>query len=1100
MGFLDSVKAVREHLRDAGAVSLEAIALECGVEPALLEPLIRELVEVQRVASFDGGILRWTGGGPAGYTPRHLVEGALKEAGPQGERKQVTILFVDAMRSTQIAGRLDPEAWHDVLDGFFRILTASVHRFEGTVNQYTGDGIMALFGAPVAVEDHAQRACHAVLQARDRLVEYSLEVGRTHGISLAARFGLNSGEVVVGRIGDDLRMDYTAQGRIVAIAQRMESIADPGSCLMTASTAGLVSGYFDLRPVGRREVKGVEEPVEVFELLGRGMVGTRFELAKSRGLTPFVGRRDEMERLTSLLARCGDGHGQVVGIEGEAGTGKSRLCHEFADFCLGWGLRVCHAQGMSHSRRVSLAPIVELARQVFGIGSASDAQAREKVVSRLAVGDTDPDMIAVVHEFLGIAGDGCPPSRVNAESRQRLLLDAMTRVLGRPTAAGPDVVIVEDLHWIDPSSIDLLARLVGRIASMRVLCILNFRPGSRPDWLSQPHGHLLGLSPLRPEFREELVRELLGRDPATDRIARAIAERSGGNPLFVEEMVRMLSEDGMLAAPPVGHPGPGPVASLPIPGSVHGILASRVDRLDPEAKAVLQSAAVIGNEFSVSILASIRGTSVDAIVGQLGRLERAGFLHRRGDNDAVRYAFEHPLTHEVTLESQLQAQRRPTHAAVARAIAEEAGDRAREQAGRIAVHWEDAGEPLAAATWYRTAAEWISRHDKASGIAHWRKVRELAKATVSSAASDRLLCDACLQLVRLSWRLGFAEFEEFAAEGIAAAGRLDDSVTGVLIRLTAAQGSGGVSADFRGWVDRLRGTERLAMECGEPRAVASTRWQIAYARWVTGDIVGCLESLDALDPLADGDEGPGLLGLHLGSMSRMMRSLALAWRGEARAAAAANEQAIRTARVEGRREEHGWALAAAAEIALVGGEHRHAEAADLDRAVAEAVDIAGRVGSPFSWATTLDIGLASAHLHFGRHRAAVETLRESLATIRSQGTYVEGEPRVLARLADAVAAVGELDEAQALVAEAVGLARERGTAHYEAHALVVSASLWARSVGPGRAEAAARDLDAAKSLIERTGAGWLAARVAGIAAAIGDGVEGRLAARPRWNP
>ena len=1076
MGFLDAVRTVREHLREAGAISLDAVALECGVEPATLGPLVRELVDVQKVALLDGEVLRWTGEAVReAYTPRHLVEGALRvPSACEGERKQVTVLFVDVANSTRIAGQIDPEAWHEVLDGFFRILTASVHRHEGTVNQYTGDGIMALFGAPTALEDHAQRACHAVLHARESLVAWAADVEGSHRIRIATRFGLNTGEVVVGRIGDELRMDYTAQGQIVALAQRMESIAEPGSCRMTSATAGLVAGYFDVRPIGRHAVKGSTEPVEVFELVGPGKAATRFDLSRSRGLTKFVGRREEMERLVALMARSGDGDGQVVGIEGEPGTGKSRLCHEFAEFCREWGLRVFHAQCPPHARRLPLAPIQEIVRQVFRI-AADDAveDARAMLASRLALDGGDAETADVIGEFLGLTAAVPRSAGVNAESRQRLILDALTRSLGRGSAAGPDVLIVEDIHWIDEASGQMLERLVARLPSMRVMLITNLRPGRRPEWLAAPRGHLLQLLPLGPQSRHELLEALLGPDPATAELARTISSRAGGNPFFVEEMVRLLAENGSIEPVPGGYRPVSVVSDVSIPGTVHAILASRIDRLSAEDKAVLQSAAVIGSEFTSAVLARVCGMPDGGLSGTLDRLERCGFLYRRSEEAGPRYAFEHQLTHEVALESQLKVVRRRTHAAVARAMEAEAGDRIEERSAQIALHWEDAGQPLVAADWYRRAATWTSRHEKVAGIAQWRKVRELARSAERDPAADRLLHEACLQLLRLSWRQGFGEFDELEAEGLAVADRLGDPLLAVLIRLGAGQALRGSCRDFRDWPARLRETESLARACGDPRAIVSTCWQSAYARWVIGDIAGCLVLLDELDPLAEAEAGLGFLGMHVGSMSRMMRSLALAWMGDGLEAVAVNEQAIRLTRVESRQEEHGWALAAAAEIALVSGGHRGTEAPDLDRAVADAVAIADRLGSHFSRATTLDIGVASAHLHFGRHRDAIDALRESLRTIRDEGTYVEGEPRVLARLADTLGSVGEFDEALRLVAEAIACARELGTAHYEALALMVSARLGLAAFGPGHGDAANRELGDCRALIERTGSRWL---------------------------
>src|SRR5437870_5828610 len=302
------------------------------------------------------------------YTPKHLAEKILtSRTALEGERKQVTVLFADVKGSMDLAEQLDPEAWHKVMDRFFAILAEGVHRFEGTVNQYTGDGIMALFGAPVAHEDHARRACYAALHLADALRRYADELRLGRGLNFSVRMGLNSGEVVVGKIGDDLRMDYTAQGQVVGLAQRMEQLAAADRVCLTEHTARLVEGYFRLRDLGGLAVKGAGAPLRVFELEGAGALRTRLDASRARGFTRFVGRVDEMAALEAALARARDGEGQVVGVVGEAGIGKSRLCHEFLERCRARGLATYEAYGVAHGKAIPFLPLLQLPRNVFGI-------------------------------------------------------------------------------------------------------------------------------------------------------------------------------------------------------------------------------------------------------------------------------------------------------------------------------------------------------------------------------------------------------------------------------------------------------------------------------------------------------------------------------------------------------------------------------------------------------------------------------------------------------------------------------------------------------------------------------------------------------------
>src|SRR5213079_100140 len=318
---------------------------------------------------------------PRAYTPRHLAEKILSHRSAlHGERKQVTVLFADVKGSMDLAEQVDPETWHRILDRFFGILAEGVHRFEGTVNQFTGDGIMALFGAPIAHEDHAQRACWAALHLRDEVRRYADELRTARGFNFAVRMGLNSGEVVVGRIGDDLRMDYTALGHTVGLAQRMEQLAEPGKPLLTERTAKLVTGFFSVRDLGPSRVKGMTEPIRLYELEGAGRLRTRFDVSRARGLSRFVGRAPEMAALEASLEHALAGEGQIVGVVGEPGVGKSRLCHEFAERCRARGIPFIEAHAVAHGKTIPLLPWMELMRNAFGVTEQDgDDMARQKI-------------------------------------------------------------------------------------------------------------------------------------------------------------------------------------------------------------------------------------------------------------------------------------------------------------------------------------------------------------------------------------------------------------------------------------------------------------------------------------------------------------------------------------------------------------------------------------------------------------------------------------------------------------------------------------------------------------------------------------------------
>ena len=695
---------------------------------------------------------------PADYTPKHLAEKILKSRSAlEGERKRVTVLFADVKGSMELAGGLDPEVWHALLDGFFNILADGVHRFEGTVNQYTGDGVMALFGAPIAHEDHAQRACYAALHLVEALRRHALDVRRQHGLDFALRMGLNSGEVVVGRIGDDLRMDYTAAGHCVGLAQRMESLAEAGSCYLSDATAALVTGYFELEDLGEFQVKGSEGPVRVHKLLGTGDARTRFDVSRSRGLTRFVGRADDMQTLESALERAREGHGSVLGVFADAGTGKSRLCFEFLERSRAEGLNVYEGRAVSHGKSIPLIPVLEILRDYFGIDERDEPRrAREKIAGRLLLlDDSFRDVLPVLFDFLGVGDPESPPARMDPEERQRQLFGVTSGLLRLSTSARPAILLIEDLHWLDGASEAWVRMWADAVAGTHNLLLVNSRPEYRSEWMQRSHYQQLALAPLGPEAIRELLEALLGSDPSTTGLGEAIHQRTRGNPFFAEEVVRSLIESGHLVGSPGSYRLESPVTELRVPDSVQALLAARIDRLPEREKQVLQTAAVIGKQFRAPVLERVSGLAGPELGDALARLRDGEFVYEEALYPVAEYAFKHPLTQEVALGSQLQESRKRTHAAVARAIEAFDADRLDEQAATLAHHWEKAGEGAPAARWHARAARWATRTDAEEAHRHWDRVRELS-AGAQDDETRGLLGAAYVELVNLGWRAGIS--------------------------------------------------------------------------------------------------------------------------------------------------------------------------------------------------------------------------------------------------------------------------------------------------------------------------------------------------------
>ncbi|MEX0993549.1 MAG: adenylate/guanylate cyclase domain-containing protein [Solirubrobacterales bacterium] len=420
--------------------------------------------------------------------PEHLTRKIRDQAaGLAGERKQVTVLFADVMGSMELAERLDAEQWRQIMERFFAILCEGVHRFEGTVDKFTGDGIMALFGAPIAHEDHAQRACYAALHLREQLASYAAEIRREHGLNFSVRMGLNSGDVVVGAIGADLTMEYTAIGHTVGMAQRMEQLAAPGAAYLTENTASLVEGYLALTDLGESKVKGASRPLRVYELTGVGAARGRLDISRARGFSSFVGRADELRALDDALEQAAAGQPQVIGIVADAGVGKSRLCDVFMQRCRAKGIAIYHTSGQAHAMSIPLLPVLQLMRDYFDVTELdSDQTARERIAGKLLLLDKSfSEDLPLIFEFLAVPDPERPSPHMDPEVRQRRLLDITKRLTRAQSDREQGVTVFEDLHWLDPASEVFLANQVEASQGTRLVVAVD---GCR-------RSHAAGLAP-----------------------------------------------------------------------------------------------------------------------------------------------------------------------------------------------------------------------------------------------------------------------------------------------------------------------------------------------------------------------------------------------------------------------------------------------------------------------------------------------------------------------------------------------------------------------------------------------------------------------------
>jgi class 3 adenylate cyclase/tetratricopeptide (TPR) repeat protein len=733
---LDQVLAL---LRQRGRVSYRALKRQFDLDDAYLDDLKVEIIEVQQCArDQEGTMLVWTGQdasaaaptpipppAPLAYTPPYLAEKILtSRSALEGERKLVTVLFADLKGSTELIAGLDPEEARTLLDPALHVMMDAVHRYEGTVNQVLGDGIMALFGAPVAHEDHAVRACYAALAMQAAMRRYAEDVRRSHGLEMQARVGLNSGEVVVRTIGNDLHMDYSAVGQTTHLAARMEQLATPGSIRLTAATLRLAEGLVQVNALGRFPVKGLPDPVEVYELIGTSALRQRLQASAARGLTRFVGRQQELMALQQALERAGAGHGQVAALVGEAGMGKSRLVYEcvHAQGTQGW--RVLESASVSYGKATPYFPVIDLFKRYCHVDDSDDVRTtRAKVTGQIVTLDeTLQDTLPALLALLDAVPDDSPFLRLDPPQRRQRTLDGLKRVLLRASQVQPLLLVCEDLHWIDTETQALLDHLVESLPTTHVLLLVNYRPEYQHSWGSKTYYTQLRLDSLPPASADELLQALLGDDPSLAPLTQLLLARTEGNPFFLEESVRTLVETGVLVGQPGTYGLAKPLDSLQVPATVHAVLAARIDRLPAAEKRLLQTAAVIGTEVPLPLLQAVAELPEDALYRGLAHLQAAEFLYETRLFPEREYTFTHALTHEVAYSSLLQERRRVLHAQIVPALETLAADRLAEHIERLAHHamrgevWDkalaycrQAGEKAMTRPAFREAVTWFEQ-------------------------------------------------------------------------------------------------------------------------------------------------------------------------------------------------------------------------------------------------------------------------------------------------------------------------------------------------------------------------------------------------------
>jgi predicted ATPase/class 3 adenylate cyclase len=729
----------------------------------------------------------------ASYTPRHLADKILtSRAALEGERKLVSVLFADCAGFTEVSTRLDPEDLHAVMDGCFQRLLDAVHRYEGTINQFTGDGVMALFGAPIAHEDHAVRAVAAALAMQRTAREYSETLQRERGFGLSLRIGVNTGPVVVGRIGDDLRMDYTAQGETVNLAARLQTAAEPGGVLVSEAVHALVEGYFVSDEVGPLALKGLAAPVGAFAVRSRRR-RARFELAVERGLTPLAGREQELAFLKESVERARAGRTQLISLVGDAGVGKSRLAWELRRAVSDSTVTCLEAHCAAHADALPFAVIGQLLRANFGMdeGEPEAGQVKKVEAGVRELGAALEWAIPYLNHLLALPAPSLEADGLDQAQRRRRMMEAVKALVLAGAARRPILFIIEDLQWIDRNSEELLVAVNEGLAGHRVVFLTTYRPGYTAPWQDRSFHQRLAVDPLGEEEVRAIAAALLSGSDAPAELQQLVVARSGGNPLFAEELVRFFRAQGAKAA----------LADAEVPATIHDLITARIDRLAESVKRTLQLASVLGTEFALPLLEALapRETGLAADLAELVRLE---LLRERESFPEARYAFAHLLVRQVAYEELLLKTRAELHARAGAALE-------RLYAGHLDEVLRELADHYARSAVHDKALDYLARAgDRAASLFAYREAEGYYR--------------RALELVDRRPELGTRRLR-------------------VLDRLAeAAFANGEIEAARAPWLECLA----LAQAAGDQRHVADLHRKIAIAAWAAGSREETLSHLE----------------------------------------------------------------------------------------------------------------------------------------------------------------------------------------------------------------------------------------------------------------
>jgi class 3 adenylate cyclase/tetratricopeptide (TPR) repeat protein len=1049
----------------------------------LTPPELKELQPEWRHALGGTAMLTvGTGGIPA--TIHHILEGLetlglvpegtqapatagtpVQRPGIEGERKQVTVLFADVADFTSMSEVRDPEEVHDLIAPCLDIMTEEIHRYGGTVVQFLGDGVMALFGAPTALEDAPQKAIHASLAIQRRISEYSKQLS-SKGITFNTRIGLNSGLVIIGSVGDDKTMEYTATGDTVNMASHMKTACDPGCVQVAETTYHLAEGYFDFEELGQIQVKGKETTVKAYNVLSPRSVKTRVEASLPTGLSQFVGRAKELEHLSGCFEQAAQGNGQVVGIVGEPGVGKSRLILEFRRSLPEGSYAYLEGGCIHYGDTIAYLPLLQMLRSYFGIEEGQDeADARDKIKEKVSsLGIQLESVLSPLYELLSVEVEDQAYLNLEPQVKRQMVFDAIRGLLVTESQRGPLILALEDIQWIDKTSEEFLTKLIGSLAGTKIMLVLLYRSDYTPDWVSKSNYSQISLSELSNQTSTELIGSILSEAEVSLELCEFIVGRTSGNPLFIEEMTRGLIENGSIQRDNGQYVLSKKASKLQVPDTVQGIIASRIDNLEKNLKTCVQVASVIGREFAYRLLETVTPTR-EILRNQLSSLQELEFIYEKSLFPELEYIFRHALTQEVAYNSLLIKKRKELHGKIGQSIEQLYSDRLEEFCEMLAYHYSASDNTDKALAYLKLSGDKAARsYASWEAIRFYREAIRLLDAWPETEDGKKSKIEVHLSMLE---PMAFLSFPEGSMESLREVERLAEELNDEESLMTVYH----IFAIYHS----QKGDTSLAMEytlkcfaeaekTGAFDLLAEGAFNICMALYTAGRFVELvLVARKVLESLEEQKKEKDLYaaGMSLYAGLSGWCAMGLNFLGEFEEANAAFERGIKFAREAGDTWGIGWLeVVESGVFGWIGDPHR------LILHVEKAIECWEEIG------VDLLLGTAWAEMGLGcRYLGDQEKARhcvEKAVEIHNRAGIPVNTPHVYWMAAEVLEGAGDLDEAKRYAEEGLRLSSEYEVKPYEGPILLVLGNVMGKT-DRSQVEAAEQYMLKGLSIVEELG-------------------------------